>query len=490
METMNKRTANLSPEGAAENSPRREPWDQDTTDGSASRRAATQNRPGITLRGNVCRPSGARKSSGGPLDPRLTPWAIICRRSAAFTGYRRSAAFMGLGVIVLALLPSCGKVRAKSDPAAAVTVGVTKVIRKSLQRQITLSSELVPFQEIDVYAKESGFVKKLYVDYGSHVQAGQLMATLEIPELEAQMQEDEASIKNAANEVSRADNQLKRYQAQYKALHLEYTRLNGVFESQPGLVAQQEVDDSQGKDMAAASQVDAGESALDAARSELLVSNARLVHDQALFAYARITAPFAGVVTQRYANLGTLVQAGTSSSTQAMPIVKLSQDDLYRLVIPVPESSVRYIRLGEPVEVRVPALSRSFPGKVARSSLDVQEGTRTMHTEVDVPNPGRLLMPGMYAETTLTLEARENVLTVPLEAVSREGDQTTVDVVSPTNKVELRVVAVGLETSTDAQVISGLAEGDAVIVSDRSGLKAGEEVSPQGVQMLQYHGGA
>jgi RND family efflux transporter MFP subunit len=173
-----------------------------------------------------------------------------------------------------------------------------------------------------------------------------------------------------------------------------------------------------------------------------------------------------------------------------MPIVKLSQDDLYRLVIPVPESSVRYIRLGEPVEVRVPALSRSFPGKVARSSLDVQEGTRTMHTEVDVPNPGRLLMPGMYAETTLTLEARENVLTVPLEAVSREGDQTTVDVVSPTNKVELRVVAVGLETSTDAQVISGLAEGDAVIVSDRSGLKAGEEVSPQGVQMLQYHGGA
>jgi len=424
------------------------------------------------------------------LDPRLTPWAIICRRSAAFIGFPRSAAWIGLAIISLLFVPSCGKVRAKSDSAGAVTVGVTKVIRKSLQRQITLSSELVPFQEIDVYAKESGFVKKLYVDYGSHVQAGQLMATLEIPELEAQMQEDEASIKNAANEVSRADNQLKRFQAQYKALHLEYTRLNGVFESQPGLVAQQEVDDSQGKDMAAASQVDAGESALDAARSELLVSNARLVHDQALFAYARITAPFAGVVTQRYANLGTLVQAGTSSSTQAMPIVKLSQDDLYRLVIPVPESSVRYIRLGEPVEVRVPALSRSFPGKVARSSLDVQEGTRTMHTEVDVPNPGRLLMPGMYAETTLTLEARENVLTVPLEAVSREGDQTTVDVVSPTNKVELRVVAVGLETSTDAQVISGLAEGDAVIVSDRSGLKAGEEVSPQGVQMLQYHGGA
>src|SRR5271157_6594070 len=167
-----------------------------------------------------------------------------------------AVAIAGLAAIGVALLPSCGKVRAKSGSPATVTVGVTKVARKSLQRQITLSSELVPFQEIDVYAKESGFVKNLYVDYGSRVQTGQLMATLEIPELEAQMQEDQAAIKNAGDEVSRAENQLKRYQAQYKVLHLEFTRLNGVFDSQPGLVAQQEVDDAQGKDLAAASQVD------------------------------------------------------------------------------------------------------------------------------------------------------------------------------------------------------------------------------------------
>jgi len=399
-----------------------------------------------------------------------------------------TAAAVGLTAILVALLPSCGKVRAKSSSAAPVTVGVTKVTRKSLQRQITLSSELVPFQEIDVYAKESGFVKNLYVDYGSRVQKGQLMATLEIPELEAQMQEDQAAIKNATDEVSLAEHQLKRYRAQYKVLHLEYTRLNGVFESQPGLVAQQEVDDAQGKDLAAASQVDAGESALEAARSQLLVNKAKLVHDQALFAYSRITAPFAGVVTQRYANLGTLVQAGTSSSTQAMPLVKLSEDDLYRLVIPVPESSVRYIRVGDPVEVRVPSLNRAFPGKVARFSLDVQEGTRTMHTEVDVPNPGRLLMPGMYAEATLTLEAKDNVLAVPLEALNHEGEQTTVYVASPTGKVEDRVITMGLETSTDAEVVSGLAEDESVIVSDRSGLKPGEEVHPQVVQMLQFHG--
>jgi RND family efflux transporter MFP subunit len=399
-----------------------------------------------------------------------------------------TAAGAGLATILIVLLPSCGKVRAKSGSPAAVTVGVTKVARKSLQRQITLSSELVPFQEIDVYAKESGFVKNLYVDYGSRVQTGQLMAILEIPELEAQLQVDQAAIKNATDEVSRAQHQLKRYQAMYTALHLEYTRLNVVFESQPGLVAQQEVDNAQSKDLAAASEVDSAESSLEAAQSELLVARSRLIHDQALFAYARITAPFSGVITQRYANLGTLMQAGTSSSTQAMPLVKLSEDDLYRLVIPVPESSVRYIRIGDPVEVRVPALNRSFPGKVARFSLDVQEGTRTMHTEVDVPNPGRLLMPGMYAETTLTLEAKDNVLTVPLAALDHAGNQTTVYVASSTGKVEDRVVTMGLETATDAEVVSGLAEGDSVIVSDRSGLKPGEEVQPQVVQMLQYHG--
>jgi RND family efflux transporter MFP subunit len=264
--------------------------------------------------------------------------------------------------------------------------------------------------------------------------------------------------------------------------------LNGVFESQPGLVAQQEVDDAQGKDMAAASQVDAAQSNLAGAQSNLLVSKSKLIHDQALFAYARITAPFAGVITQRYANLGTLMQAGTSSSTQALPLVKLSQDDLYRLVIPVPESSVSYVRVDEPVEVKVPALNRSFPGKVARFSLDVQEGTRTMHTEVDVPNPGHLLLPGMYAETTLTLEAKDNVLTVPLEAVSRVGDKTTVAIVSPAGTVEDRVVTLGLESPTDAEVVSGLAEGDATIVSDRSGLKAGQEVRPEVVQMMQFHG--
>src|ERR1700730_11842764 len=155
-----------------------------------------------------------------------------------------SSSLPAVAIALVVSLSSCSGDRADHVQAngPTVTVGVTKVVKKSLGRQITLSSELVPFQEIDVYAKESGYVKQLLVDYGTHVKAGQVMAILEILELEAHLQEDHAEIKTAAKQVSRAQHELYRYQAQYKARHLQYSRLNGVFESQPGIVAQQEVD--------------------------------------------------------------------------------------------------------------------------------------------------------------------------------------------------------------------------------------------------------
>lgn len=386
-------------------------------------------------------------------------------------------------------LSSCSGSRATKVEAAAqpaVTVGVTKVVKKTLSRHLTLSSELVPFQEIDVYAKEAGYIQKLNVDYGSRVKRGQVIATLEIPELEAQLQEDQADIRNASNQVLRAQHELGRYEAQYKALHLEYTRLNSVFENQPGIVAQQEVDDAQGKDLAASSQVDAGKAALEAAQSQLAAAKAKLVHDQTLYDYTKIVAPFSGVVTERYANLGTLVQAGTNSSTQAMPIVKLSQDDLFRLVIPIPESYVRYIHVGDPVDVRVPSLNRTFPGKVSRFSVDVSQNTRTMHTEVDVKNRDRVLIPGLYADADVSLEHREDIPAIPLQAINHEADKTTVFVVKPNGEIEDRAITLGLQTAGDAEVVSGLSPGEQIVVSDRSGLKPGEVVHAQVVPVMQY----
>jgi RND family efflux transporter MFP subunit len=401
-----------------------------------------------------------------------------CRKGVSFI-------LVALALLVFGLSSCSGDNKRVQASGPTITVGVTKVVKKSLGRNITLSSELVPFQEIEVYAKESGYVKKLMVDYGTHVKAGQVMAILEIPELEAQLQQDQAEVKNATNQVSRAQHELARYQAQYQALHLQYTRLNGVFQSQPGIVAQQEVDDAQGKDLAASSQVDAGQSALEAAQSQVAAAKAKLARDQTLFDYSKITAPFTGVVTERYANLGTLVQAGTTS-TQAMPIVKLSEDDLFRLVIPVPESYVHFIRVGDPVDVHVPSLDRTFPGTVARFSSGVREDTRTMHTEVDVKNKGGSLVPGIYAQADLTLEHRDDVPTIPLQALNHEGEKTSVFVVS-NGQIEDRAVSLGIQSATDAEVVSGLRDGEEVVVSDRGGLKPGDRVHAQQVQVMQYH---
>ena len=399
-----------------------------------------------------------------------------------------------LAVLAAGLISCNGnevKVQAGANPGVKtsdVTVGVVPVKSMPLSRSLTLSSELVPFQEIDVYAKESGYVKQLLVDYGTRVKKDQLMAVLEIPELEQQLQQDDAAIKSAADQVTHAEHEVNRYEAQHNVLHLQADRLSTVAKNQPGLVAQQEVDDARGRDLATEAQVESAQSNLSVTQSQLVAAKAKRQHDQVLFDYAKITAPFAGTVTQRFANLGTLVQAGTSSSTQALPLARLSEDDRFRLVIPVPESYVRYIKIGDTAQVNVPALDRTYTGKVARFSVDVKADTRTMHTEVDIYNADQKLLPGLYADATLALDRKDNAIAVPLQAVNQNGDQTSVYVVTPAGKIEIRNVSLGIQTANDAEALTGVREGEMVVVSDRSSLKAGDMVHPTVVQSVQAEG--
>jgi RND family efflux transporter MFP subunit len=397
---------------------------------------------------------------------------------------------LGIGLV------SCGggrQVNATNSPMPgdSVSVAVTKVARKTLEQHLTVSSELVPYQEIDVYAKESGFVKKLDVDYGSHVKTGDVMAVLEIPEFEHQLQADDAAIKAADDQVKRLGKVVDSVEARSNVLKKAYDRLAGVAKSAPAgtvLVAQQEIDDSQGRALTAQADVEAARANLEAAQSQKEAAVAKRQRDADLLEYAKIPAPFDGVVTQRYANYGTLLQAGTNSSTQAMPLVRLSEDDRFRLVIPVPESYVKYIHVGDPVTVNVSSLNRSFPGKVARFSTGVKEDTRTMHTEVDVYNPpDHALLQGMYADATILLQRKNGVVAVPLQALNREGDGKTVYVVGPSNQIEIRPVVTGMESPEDMEIVSGVREGDLVVTGDRSGLKAGQQVTPKVVGVMEYH---
>jgi len=160
-----------------------------------------------------------------------------------------------------------------------------------------------------------------------------------------------------------------------------------------------------------------------------------------------------------------------------MPVVRLSENGLLRLALPVPESAVPSIHLGEPVEVRVSALHRSFPGRVARFSDKVDQSTRTMKTEVDVPNPTLVLIPGMYAEVDLVTEQRKNVLVVPVEAVESSGNAARVFLVQTSGAIQIIPVVLGIENARQIEIRSGeLKEGDRVVVGSRSGLKDGSKV--------------
>jgi RND family efflux transporter MFP subunit len=395
---------------------------------------------------------------------------------------------LAAGTICLAIsITSCagkGGAAMTSQVAEVPTVAVVQATRADLSTDLVLTAEFEPFQEIDVMAKVSGYIKDIKVDIGDRVKEQQLLATLEIPEMQDDLTRAAASIDEANADLAAARDELQRAQSTHDMAHLSYSRVLDVSKKEPGLVPQQEVDEAHSRDLVAEAQVSGAKSRISASEQRIRVSQAEQSRVRTLYQYATITAPFAGVVTKRYANNGSLIQAGTASQSQAMPVVRLSENGLLRLALPVPESAVPLIHLGEPVDVRVSALHRSFPGRVARFSDKVEEATRTMKTEVDVPNPTLVLVPGMYAEVDLVTEERKHVLTVPVEAVDGSGSSARVFTVQPSGIIQIVPVSLGIETARQIEIRSGdLKEGDDVVVGSRAGLKDGNKVQPKVIRL-------
>jgi RND family efflux transporter MFP subunit len=358
---------------------------------------------------------------------------------------------------------------------------VARVERRNLGNTLTIAGEFKPFQDVDVHAKVAGYIRKIYVDVGDHVKEGQTIAVLEVPELAAQLAGADAAVRAAQEQIRRAQGDLQRAQSSHGAAHSAYARLKQAADSRVGLVAQQEVDDTQAKDLEAEAQVASAEAMLSAAKQQLEVAQANQKQYSALSSYTRITAPFAGVITNRYADTGALVAAGTSSSTQAIPVVRLAQISVLRLVLSIPEPVAAQIHFGDPVKVRVQALNQDIEGKVSRFADSLDRQTRTMETEIDFENRDGRLLPGMYAETQLMLREKKNALTIPLEGVTRNGDDATVLAVNPQNTIEERHVRLGLEDEKNVEILSGLTDGDRVVIGNRSEFHNGQKIQPKDV---------
>jgi RND family efflux transporter MFP subunit len=367
----------------------------------------------------------------------------------------------------------------KAEESPERVAPVVVAVHGPLENVITLTGEFRPFQQVDVHAKVAGYIRHIFVDVGDKVRAGQELAILEVPELNAQVMGAKSDIGRSQDAIRRAQSEIERAESTHTAYHAAYTRLKQASEERPGLVAEQELDDSMAKDKETEAQINGAQAALAESQNQLGMAQATLDRLSALQAYSHITAPFAGVVTKRYVDTGALISAGTSSETQSQPVVQLAEWSLFRLEIPVPESAVPMIHLGSTVQVHVLDLNRDFQGRVSRFADALNDETRTMHTEIDVENPQDTLTAGMYAEVKLALQGKKSALTVPVQAVVQEGNQHYVLALDDQNRVQKRNVELGEQTSTTVEIVHGLSENDRVISAGQSDYAIGEVVTPK-----------
>ena len=387
---------------------------------------------------------------------------------------------VGLGLPATLAVVACnsGVRSSKADAAENAAAQVAVVQRGNIDQVLSLAGQFQPYQTVNVHPKVSGFIRHIYVDIGDRVHQGQTLAVLEVPELKAQLSGTVSEVARSGDEIIRAQHEVKRAESTHNALHADYDRLLQTSQAQPGLVAQQELDDAQAKDLSSAAEVDAARAALSAAQNGMDVSKADSQRVSAIENYTNVVAPLDGVIIWRYADTGALIQSGVGSNNQDLPIVKLAQSGVMRLRLPVPESCVRYVHLGDTVQLRVDSLGRSFSGTVVRFTRELNFETRTMETEVDVPNKDLTIDSGMYANALLRLNHADNVMTIPVGAVVLRGNQQQVYVVDGSNHVHIRNVQVGLEGNQLAEITNGLAAGERVILAAQSKYAENEVVTP------------
>jgi RND family efflux transporter MFP subunit len=325
-----------------------------------------------------------------------------------------------------------------------------KVSREDLVQTEVIPAEFRPYVAVELHAKVSGYLDKMNVDFGDRVKAGQLLASIEVPELHDQLN-------NAIAVEQRAE-------ADFTNAHLIYTRLVAVNKEHPDLVAQQDIDTATAKDLAA--------------QAAIAEAKAEVGRYQTLVGYTQIAAPFDGIVTRRYVDPGALVEAGTASAN-TQPLLEISDNYHLRLDFPVSVAYVKYIHVGDSVSGAVESLGdRSFSGKITRATWKVNDDTRTMIAEIEVANANLELVPGMYARLSIPVEQRLNALTVPIEAVP-PGETNSVYAIRDDGSIEERQVSLGLETPTKCEVLSGLNEGELVLTGSRSQFRPGQKVVPK-----------
>jgi RND family efflux transporter MFP subunit len=387
-----------------------------------------------------------------------------------------------LAAISLLALPavSCREPVAASQTSSRsdrpLVVESVRPQREQLERSLELAASVDAFEKATLFAKISGYLREIRVDRGDRVTQSQLLAVLDIPETRQEVESARAQVRETEALVAQTESDRNQAEAEFRLQDLTAKRVRDVHKEEAELIPQQEVDAAEANAEVARAKLEAAANKIKLASARLETARANLGRTEALLEYARIVAPFSGVVTARYVDRGALIQAATSSQTQAAPLVTVMNLDSVRVQCDVPEKDVVWVRVGMPIRFRLDALpGREFRGHITRITTVLDPSTRTMRAEVEHANPGHQIRPGMYGRITLLLETRRGALTLPAEALVVEKSRKYIFVVE-NGKARRVEVETGVDTGTRVEIVRGLQGSEEVVVAGRSTLKDGDAV--------------
>jgi membrane fusion protein (multidrug efflux system) len=388
------------------------------------------------------------------------------RRGLAVLGATVAVAVAGL--VMSGVLPRMHQRVALANEASAAAslvpqVQVARAQRAPVGAAVVLPGTVQPLQETAMYARASGYVHKWFVDIGTEVRQGQVLATLDLPDIDQELRQAVAAARQAHAGIAQSKSQL----SLARTTNERYAAL-----VPSGVVSQQLTDQY-------ASEFDVSQANLEASLAAKGSADANVHRIEELRGFGTITAPFDGVVTMRAAEVGQLVTPGTG---QGQPLYKVAEDDVVRVFVNVPQLYAAGVRpgMGAPVTVRE-AAGRVFRGKVGRTSRELDLATRALLVEVDIPNPDRALVSGMYAKVSLDVHRQDAPLLVPSTSVLIDASGTRMALVRDA-VVHWQKVEIGSDLGDRLAIATGISEGDSVVVSPSERLSEGMHVQPQSVQ--------
>jgi RND family efflux transporter MFP subunit len=350
-------------------------------------------------------------------------------------------------------------------------VTVLRVTQGADQDEIKLPGTMQALKEAPILARTDGYLKNRRVDIGDRVHEGQVLAEIDAPELDQQVQQAEAALQQAEAAGEQAQASLEQSKVNRELARITAERSKAL--AGRGIVAQQDNDQTQAQLAAQDANVQALEKAVLAQRSNRAAAKANLVRLQELQGYRQVRAPFDGVITLRNVDVGVLVTAGNTL------LYRLAQTGTLRTYVNVAQADVNAVQVGQAAVLTVSNLpGRSFRGTVARMAKALDPASRTMLVEVDVPNPDGALFPGTFADVSLSGRRATRPLAIPATSVVFRTDGAQVAVVQPDNTVHLQKITVGRDFGDRVEIVQGLSEGAVIIAQPGDTAREGARIVP------------